>query len=552
MEVEAELNQLKEWFEDLEHTSIYSTKDLVKLLKETSHIFDEVEEKLVSAYIDHQRNINGAEEKALYQFCQEKIKPLYKHYKAKLDKKLYLHKNYFKGTDLQYLFERISNSIHISTEDNNYSTAVEDQQVSEYFTIQGSMFIEWNGERLPGQELNGFLYEQNRDVRKNALTLLSRSYAEKEGDLQLLMDKMVKARAEIARDAGFSNYRNYMFCYYERDYSYEDCNQLAEAIQTDVVPLINQLNDKKRNLLKVNVLKPWDIRVTGNEHLHYVPYKNTDDMIDIAEDLLHKLDPSFSELLRKMKEKEQLDLQSHPRKAPGGFCEFLPQSKSSFIMLNLTNTKDDLPIFLHEMGHAIHHELMSHNEIHHFKQLPMETAEFAAMSIELLTLDSWRPYYSSDEEYSLVKRELFQQVLEFLPITIVVDQFQHWMYTNPDHSHNERNEKFKELLDCNDSPVMNWDGIEEWKELQWMDIIHIFETPFYFIEYAIAQIGALQLYRNYKKKPQQTLKQFKQALSLGSSKSIKEVYRKAGIEFDFSKETIQEVMSFVEEKINKG
>lgn len=537
-------------FQSLVNTEVCSDKDLKAFLTKASSLFDHVDEILMSSYIRYQLNTGDISIQDHYQFTQKTIKPLYRNFKIKIERKLSTHETYFSTNYYQYLLKRIQNSMLLVSEDNLQLQIAEDELVTEYFDMRSNMTTTWKGQPIPVLDLYGILYDDNRDLREEALKHLSVVYKTKEQELQLIMDKMIHLRNQKAKNAGFNNYRDYMFSYYERlDYTPSECHQLADSVHKHVVPLIDQSNRVKREKLAVEVLKPWDTRVTGNEGTLSIPYKTISEMVQVAEELLRELSPSFSDLLIEMKEKNFLDLESRNKKAPGGFCEFLPDSKSSFVMLNLVNTKDDLPIFLHEMGHAIHHDLMKDIELNQYKSLPMETAELAAMSIELLTLDSWEHLYKTKEEFHLVKKELFEQILEFIPITIAVDQFQHWLYTNPDHTHFERNEKFNSILENYDSKVIDWNGIDEWKKIQWLDVIHIFETPFYYIEYAIAQLGALQLYRNYKNNPSVTISKFKSALSHGSSKTVKEVYQEAGIEFNISEEMIEELMDFVGDEI---
>ncbi|MDP4550101.1 M3 family oligoendopeptidase [Alkalihalobacillus macyae] len=545
------IQELTNEFQSLVNTKVCSDEDLKAFLIKASSQFDHVDEILMSSYIRYQLNTGDKSIQDSYQFTQKMIKPLYKNHKMKIERKLYTYENYFSLSYYQYLFKRIQNSMLLISEDNLQLQVAEDELVTKYFDIRSNMTTTWKGQTMPVLDLYGMLYDDNRDIREEALKHLSVVYKTKEEEFQLIMDRMIHLRDQKAKNAGFKNYRDYMFSYYERlDYTSSECHHLADSVHKHVIPLIDQSNRIKREKLSVEELKPWDTRVTGNEDSLSIPYKTIPEMVQIADHLLRKLSPSFSDLLFDMKEKNLFDLESRDKKAPGGFCEFLPESKSSFIMLNLLNTKDDLPIFLHEMGHAIHHDLMKDIELNQYKSLPMETAELAAMSIELLTLDLWEPLYKTKEEFHLVKKELFEQILEFIPITIAVDQFQHWLYTNPDHTYLERNEKFQSILQQYDSKLINWDGIEEWKKLQWLDVIHIFETPFYYIEYAIAQLGALQLYRNYKNSPSVTISKFKSALTLGSSKSVKEVYQEAGIEFNLSEEMIKELMDFVGEELS--
>ncbi|CAI8946464.1 M3 family oligoendopeptidase [Bacillus mycoides] len=543
-EFEKEMNLLLEY-------EISSEANLKDLLTQSSKVFDYVDELLMRKYIKYQLDTTDEKVKEDYIYSQQNIKPVYKKYKEQIEEKIYQNRHYFTSQYYQYLCQRIENTLLLINDKNIEIEIIEDNLITKYFNIRGEMIVNWQGEDIPVDELYGFLYDDSRELREEALKLMCRTYSSKEKELQLLLDEMIALRTQKAENAGLKNYRDYMFKKYERfNYTHKDCENLGESVRKYVLPLINKFHIERKNKLQLDCLKPWDTRVDCSENNISVPYESVSEMINRAKELLNNISPSFSELLKRMKETNCLDLESRIGKAPGGFCEFLPSSKSSFIMLNLVNTKDNLPIFLHEMGHCIHHDLMSDIELSEYKQLPMETAELAAMSMELFTLENWASMYKNQEEFKYVKKELFKQILEFIPITLVVDQFQQWLYTTPDHTHEDRKLTFQRILEKYESDIVNWEGVEEWKKLQWLDVIHLFETPFYYIEYAIAQLGSLQLYRNFKKDPRKTIKQFTEALSLGSSKSVSEIYRVAGIEFNISEQNIKDLMEFVENEIN--
>ncbi|MEB9946242.1 M3 family metallopeptidase, partial [Bacillus cereus] len=236
-------------------------------------------------------------------------------------------------------------------------------------------------------------------------------------------------------------------------------------------------------------------------------------------------------------------------KAAGGFCEYLPASQLSFIFMNLNYTQDDIITFIHEMGHSIHNELIKPLELRQYIEIPAETAELASMTMELFSLNYWDTFYTDKKDLKQAKINFFKGVISYLPVMLIVDQFQHWLYENPIHTSEERNEKYLQLQKHYQSSVIHIDGYENWIATSWLPVLHIFEVPFYYIEYAIAQLGALQMYKQYKEDPKQTLENYKKALSLGSSQPIKEVYDAAGIRFDFSGETIKELMLFVEKEL---
>ena len=266
--------------------------------------------------------------------------------------------------------------------------------------------------------------------------------------------------------------------------------------------------------------------------------------------ILSNLDPSFHKVLEELKSQKHLDLEGRANKAGGGFCEFLPESETSFLFMNRTQTFDDVVILIDELGHAVHHDLMK-DAPDNFQQIPMEVAEFAAMTFELLSMEFRHLAIEDAAHVRKAKLEQFRLVIEFLPQTIIVDQFQEWLYRNPAHTVEERNERFASLRDRFDSNAIDWSTLSRWKGEEWLSIIHLFETPFYYIEYAMAQIAALQMYRKYKEQPQQTIEAFKTALRATRTHSVKEVYALAGVSFDVSEHEMEALVCFVQEEVER-
>ena len=547
-----DLKVLQAQFEELLQAQIQSSKEFEDWLRHQSRLLDEVDEQLKQHYIQFQCNTYNQQVKEAYDFDQKHVQPLVKHYKSLLDNKYY-ESPFRLQLDPEYfgLFnKKVGNAISLFNEKNIALEIEEDELVTKYFEITGNLTVMWEGEEKPLSDMQVYLQDSERTVRKNAMTLIQESVLSVEGDLQLIMDKLIALRHQKAQNVGLQNYRDYMFKKYERfDYTAADCFELAEAMRQYVIPLQKKFQEKQQKTLGVNTFRPWDVRAVPTNEKPLQPVQNVDELVKGSFHILENVDPRFSALLQEMNENNLLDLESRKGKAPGGFCEYLPTSKQSFIFMNCCNTQDDVVVLLHEMGHCIHNELMKDIEIQQYRNVPMESAELASTAMELLTMEYWDTFYTNKADFNRAKREQIRLMVEYLPIIIVVDQFQHWMYENPNHTHVERKEKFQELARTYDSNFVSWEGYENWLATKWLSILHIFEAPFYYIEYAIAQIGALQMYKQYKENPKQALINYKEALSLGSTKAVKEVYEAAGIRFDFSVQTIKELMDFVEKEL---
>ncbi|MRT99845.1 M3 family oligoendopeptidase, partial [Bacillus anthracis] len=426
----------------------------------------------------------------------------------------------------------------------------EDKLVTEYFEITGGLIGIWDGEEKTITELQSYLQDSNRDTRKKAKAIISEQFLSVEKELQNILNQLIEIRHQKANNIQLENYRDYMFKKYERfDYSAKDCYELAESIRKYVVPLKDKILLEKKEKLQVDTLRPWDVSAVTPDQKVLKPIANENDLIEKSTHIFNKLDVEFSTLLNRMYKHDCLDLTSRKGKAAGGFCEYLPASQLSYIFMNLNYTQDDIITFIHEMGHSIHNELIKPLKLRQYIEIPAETAELANMTMELFSLNYWDTFYTDKKDLKQAKINYFKDVISYLPVMLIVDQFQHWLYENPTHTSEERNGKYLQLQKHYQSNVIHIDGYDNWIATSWLPVLHIFEVPIYYIEYAIAQLGALQMYKQYKEDPKQALENYKKALSLGSSQSIKEVYEAAGIRFDFSGETIKELMLFVEKEL---
>ncbi|WP_088314687.1 M3 family oligoendopeptidase [Bacillus cereus] len=531
---------------------ISSKLELENWLKKQSTFIWEIEEQLRSHYIAFQCNTDNKEIKDTFEYDQKYVRPLLKRYQNSFDTK-YLESPFRMELDpktYSLLDKKIKNAQTLFCENNIDLEVNEDKLVTEYFEITGGLTALWNGEEKTITELQSYLQDPDRHIRKKAKTLISETFLSVEDKLQHILNELIVIRDQKAKNIQLHNYRDYMFKKHERfDYTPEDCYELAESIRKYVVPLIDKIYNKKKSELQVESLRPWDLKATAPNQKVLKPIEKASDLIEKSSHILHKLDHEFSALLERMHKNNCLDLESRKGKGPGGFCEYLPASQLSFIFMNLNHTHYDVTTFLHEMGHSIHNDCMKQLELQKYLEIPSESAELASMTMELFSMEYWDTFYENKEEFIKAKLDFFKGIVKYLPQMLIVDQFQHWMYENPNHTAKERNEKYLELHNTYQSNIVNIEGYENWVATGWLPVLHIFEIPFYYIEYAIAQLGALQMYKQYKENPKQALENYKKALSLGSSKSLTEVYEAAGIRFDFSGEIIKELMLFVEEEL---
>ena len=544
--------QLEKTLSTLLNKMISSKLDLENWLKEQSKVIWDIEEQLRSHYIAFQCNTNDEEIKDTFEHDQQFVKPLLKRYQNLLDNK-YLESPFRMELDSNVyglLDTKIKNAQKLFCEENIELEIKEDKLVTEYFEITGGLNGIWDGEEKTITELQSYLQDSNRDTRKKAKTIISEQFLSVEKELQNILNQLIEIRHQKAKNIQLENYRDYMFKKYERfDYSAIDCYELAESIRKYVVPLKDKILLEKKDKLQLDTLRPWDVSAVTPDQKVLKPIANENDLIEKSTHIFNKLDVEFSALLNRMYKHNCLDLTSRKGKAAGGFCEYLPASQLSYIFMNLNYTQDDIVTFIHEMGHSIHNELIKPLKLRQYIEIPAETAELASMTMELFSLNYWDTFYTDKKDLKQAKINFFKDVISYLPIMLIVDQFQHWLYENPSHTSKERNEKYLQLQKHYQSSVIHIDGYENWIATSWLPVLHIFEVPFYYIEYAIAQLGALQMYKQYKEDPKQALENYKKALSLGSSQSIKEVYDAAGIRFDFSGETIKELMLFVEKEL---
>ena len=427
-------------------------------------------------------------------------------------------------------------------------------QVSQqkYQGITGAMSVTINDQEYTLEQAANFIKDTDRQVRQQAWETIQQRRLVDKDDLNMLFDELISMRHQVALNAGFENYRDYMFQALGRfDYTPKDCYHFHEAIEKKIVPILKEQAEKRAELLGIDILKPWDMDVSTTGKPALKPFKNGTELIEKTIACFNAIDPKLGHMLSIMKANQLFDVESRKGKAPGGYNYPLAETGAPFIFMNSANSFRDLTTMVHEGGHAIHTFLTANLELNDFKHCPSEVAELASMSMELISMDNWNIYFDNEEDLIRAKKEQLADVLKTLPWVAVIDQYQHWIYTNPDHNAADREEAFKQIYNRFGGGFTNWDGLEKEFGNTWQKQLHLFEVPFYYIEYAIAQLGAIAIWKNYKENPQKALQQYLEALALGYTKPINEIYETAGIKFDFSLEYIDQLAAFVKEELEK-
>jgi oligoendopeptidase F len=353
-------------------------------------------------------------------------------------------------------------------------------------------------------------------------------------------------------NAGFENFRDYMFAALGRfDYTPQDCFDFHGSISAEVVPLSSRILNERKRLLQLDPLRPWDLEVDLSGKPAPVPSTSGDNLMEKTIKCFQEIHPFLGGCMELLKTMKRVDLDSRKGKAPGGFNYPLYESGVPFIFMNSSNTVRDMVTIVHEGGHAVHSILTKDLEYTDYRNTPSEVAELASMGMELISMEHWDAFFDDPDALRRAKKQHVEKLIESLPWIAAIDKFQHWIYTNPQHTAEQRRKIWSEINTEFSGGVTDWSGFENAFENSWQKQLHLYQVPFYYIEYGMAQLGALALWRNYKNDPDATLSAYIEALKLGYTSTIGTIYKTAGIRFDFSREWIRELSRFAEAELRK-
>lgn len=492
-------------------------------------------------------------EEAFNFFCTE-IQPHIQPYADALNKKLVNHSLTAALNQQQYFtyLRSIRKSIDLFREENiplQAELAVMQQQ---FGVISGAMTVTIDDKEYTLQQAAKFLENPDRSVRENAYRKIQERRLQDKTPLNDLFNGLMAKRNQVAANAGFTNYTDYRFKELGRfDYGRQDCYAFHEAVKLHVVPLVKAIYEKKRVKLGVDTLRPWDLEAELEGVKPLQPFSSGNELLEKTIACFTRLRPFFGDCLAKMNEIKHLDLESRMGKAPGGYNCPLPESGAPFIFMNAAGQMHDVTTMVHEGGHAVHSFLAHPLPLTGFKEYPMEIAEVASMAMELFSMDHWDVFFSDAAELTRAREHQLERVITLFPWIAIIDQFQHWLYDHPNHSNEERTAAWMNILATYSDGVVDYSGLETYRSNAWQRQLHLFEVPFYYIEYGIAQLGAIGMWMQYKKDPEKALDNYCNALALGGTATLPQLYETAGLKFDFSPDTIKELMAFVQTELDK-
>lgn len=545
---------IEKFFISLKNREINSVSELEKWLENRSELEAKLEENLAWRYIKMTCDTQNKELQQSYEFFVTEIEPKVNEYANLLNKK-FINSEYFEKLDDEKYFTLVRSKkkeIEIFREENIPIIAELQKIEQEFGKISGAMSIEYNGKELTMQQAANYLKNTNRQVREEVYRLINERRIKDVDKLNFIFTRLVKKRMKLAENANYDNYRDYKFAAMGRfDYTPKDCFDFHNSIEKQVNPLAENLAVQHKQKLKLDKLKPWDLAVDSELRPALKVFENPEKLIQKTITCFSEIRPKYGEFIAIMQKNGYLDLESRKGKAPGGYNYPLYESNIPFIFMNATGNVRDLTTMVHEGGHAIHTFLVKNLKLVDFKSTPSEVAELASMSMELISMEHWHHFFQNEQDLKRAKKQQLEDIIKVLPWIAAVDKFQHWIYTNPTHSVPDRIENWIKIYKQFSPKIVDWETCEWFFANTWQKQLHIFEVPFYYIEYGFAQLGAIAIWKNYKSDPEKTLDQYEKALSLGYSKTIPEIYQTAGIKFDFSEKYIGELMQFVKKELEK-
>ncbi len=457
-------------------------------------------------------------------------------------------------TDLAVALRKMKNQADLFRAENVPLKTQLAKLASEYDKITGAMVTDWHGEKKNLSQLRVFLKDRNRAIRERAWRREMDLWQEQRERLNRIYTNMLSLRCRLAANAELDSFRDYVFREYDRfAYTPEDCFTFHNAIEKVIVPAAKRVYEKKRESLSLDTIRPWDVEVDPSDKPALQPYQGQDALIQGSINIFQGVDPQLARQFSIMAEENLLDLETRPGKAMGGYCSTLPFRKRPFIFMNGVGTHDDVQTLLHEAGHAFHVFETATLPLIWQISSPMEFAEVASTSMELLAA----PYltnelggFYSPTDSARAQIEHLEGILLFLPYMAVVDAFQHWVYTRPNEATNPANcDKAWGQLWVRFMPSIDYSELEEECVSGWHRKLHIFHNPFYYIEYGMAQVGALQVWRNALNDQEAAVTAYRQALALGGTKTLPELFAAAGADFRFDTEMLTSLVDLIEGKI---
>jgi oligoendopeptidase F len=544
---------LEPFFKELLERPLATKADLEQWLKDGSELEAVVSEDACWRQIRMTCDTENKTLEEAFVFFVTQIQPQIQPYADKLNKKLIacpFTEQLDTSTYFTYL-RSVKKSIELFREANIPLQSELSVLAQQYGVISGKMTVTVEGKEYTLQQAAKFLESTDRSLREQVYKKINDRRLQDTETLNNLFNQLLEKRHQIAVNTGFQNYRDYKFKDLGRfDYTKEDCYQFHESVKQYVLPLVTKIYEHKKKKLGVDTLRPWDMEAEPAGITPLRPFLNGEDLLNKSIACFEKIDPFFANCLRTMNTMQRFDLESRKGKAPGGYNCPLAETGAPFIFMNAAGQMSDVTTMVHEGGHAVHSFLTHPLPLSAFKEYPMEIAEVASMAMELFSMEYWDEFFSTPEELRRAKEHQLERVITIFPWIATIDKFQHWLYEHPKHTEAERAIKWIEIVNEFTSPAVDNSGLDNYRSFSWQRQLHLFEVPFYYIEYGIAQLGAIGLWQQYKTNKQAAIHNYVAALSKGGMATLPDLYETAGLVFNFSGENIKALMAFVEKELD--
>lgn len=541
--------QLDAAYKVLLDKTISDKSSLENFLMHWSELNSIVDEASSIAYVNMTRDTKNAEYEKSYMQMVEEIYPLCDNYENLLKEK-FLSSDFINQLDPDYykLFIKRTKSEKDIFRTENTDLFVQDAKLSQsYQKITGSWMVTYEEKPYTIQQISVFQENLDRQIREKTYHIRVEPHLKDKDKLDDIFDEMLLVRNKIALNSGFANYRDYAFVSKGRfDYTPDDCLRMHDAIEETIVPILNEWSKEKCKKLSIDSLRPYDLYVDPDSSGAIKAFESEEELVDKVENIFLNLNDLTGEYFRYMKKNLLLDLSSREGKAPGGYMTELSEKRVPFIFMNAVGSKRDVDTLLHEAGHSFHAFQARDQILKSYRSSPLEFAEVASMSMELLGRKYFHFIYS-EEDIEKVKREQLKKIIEFFPFMSMIDSFQHWVYTAKDNDRVARGKKWREL-NSRFQPYLDMTGLDAILESRWQ-YPHVFTSPFYYIEYGIAQIGALMVWKNSLTDEKKAMKDYLKALSLGGSVSLPELFQACNIQFVMDKKSLQELLDLIKQEL---
>ncbi|MDR2732021.1 MAG: M3 family oligoendopeptidase [Fibromonadaceae bacterium] len=539
----------KSLFKQLEQREIQNPEDLQKWILDWSELSSALAEESARRYVAMTCDTKNKEAAEAYEFFVSNIEPVILEETEKLQKKLVGHKNL---SDLENefgnWFKAVCTDLELFREENIPLETELNLEIQKYQKITGAMSVQYKGETKTMQQMSPYLQAPSREEREETWRLLTERRLQDSEVLDAAFDKLFSFRIQIAKNSGYENYLDYIFKAKHRfDYTPQDCKNFHESIEKIILPLQKEILQSRAKKMGLSKLRPWDLSCDPEGRAALKPFKDGAELVSKCGNLFSRLNPQWKEWYAILEKENLIDADSRLGKAPGGYQITFDEKRVPFIFMNAAGTNQDVYTLLHESGHAFHQFAMAGQKLFAFRDAPAEFAEVASMSLELLGAADLSDFYTP-EDSRRSRTESLQDIISLFPWVAIIDAFQHELYMRPNHTASDRKEIWLSLQERFDTGV-DWSGFEKARSYLWQKQLHLFECPFYYIEYGIAQLGALQIYANAKKDPTLAVQNLINAEQLGSSKPLPQLFTTAGIKFDFTPKTMEPLAKMIIEEL---